>query len=338
MPLEAVRACRRDLERVADLAQYTTAASVADLDAVREALGYETINLIGGSYGTRLAMEYARSHPRRVRTVVLEGPVPPSVRMPGRFGTYAQRSLDAVLDGCLATPECAAAFPNIQAEAVTVFDRLRKGPVTATVVHPAGRKTTRVTLTRDHVAEALRYMLYTSGGALRVPLVLHAASEGDFGPMARFLMQRRADGTFDALYLSVTCTEDVPFLPTDAEIVDEPTFLGDYRVRQQRAACAEWPRGRVPDTHGAPVVSRAPVLIISGTIDPATPPEFGDEIARTLTNSRHVRVPFGAHSPNGLVGLDCLDSIRATFIELADTAGLDVGCVGSISRPPFPTR
>jgi pimeloyl-ACP methyl ester carboxylesterase len=338
LPIEKVRACRTTLERSADLSQYTTASSVEDLEAIRVALGYPQLNLIGGSYGTRLAMEYVRRYERHVRTVILESPVTPAIHAPERFGELAARALDGLLDECLASPSCAEAFPNIRDEARVVFERLRGGPVSATVAHPAGGVPTQITLTRDHVGEAVRYLMYSSRGASLVPLFLHEAFSGNYASLANFLLRWRADGTFDGLYLSITCTEDVPLVAADAAERDDPTYLGGYRVRQQRAACAEWPRAAVDPKQITPVRASVPTLILSGTLDPVTPPANGDELAITLSNSRHIRVPSGGHSPNGLSGLDCLSDLKRRFLETARVDDLDVSCVARVTRPGFVTR
>ena len=334
MPPARVNACRAALEPVADLSQYTTAASVADLEDVRKALGYERINLAGGSYGTRLAMEYVRAHERRVRTVMLDGAVPPSLRMPDGFGRAAQQALDGIVAECAASAACAKAFPNLRTEARAVFARLAAGPVKVRLSGVA----TEVAMTRDNVAEAIRYMTYSSRNAGRVPLLLHRAHGGDFTGIAEFLRRYRHPGTFEALYLSITCTEDVPFLPADAAARDEQTYLGSYRVRQQQAACREWPRGAVPSSHGTPVRSAVPVLITTGRLDPVTPPGFGDLVAESLTDALHVKVPSGAHGLYGLDGLECLDRIKLDFLNRATTAGLDTGCVKGIKRGEFATR
>ena len=178
-----------------------------------------------------------------------------------------------------------------------------------------------MTLTRDHVAEAIRYLMYSSLGASRVPLYLHEAFNGNFSLIADFLIRWRARGTFDGLYLSITCAEDVPLVAPDAAERDDPTYLGGYRVRQQRAACAVWPRGARSDTSGTPVKAAVPILLTSGTLDPVTPAENGDTIAQTLSHSLHVRVPSAGHSPFGLTGLDCLDDLKRTFIERGRARG-----------------
>jgi len=337
LPIERVRACRSKLERTSDLAQYTTSASVEDLEAIRAALEYPQLTLIGGSYGTRLAMEYVRRYEPRVRAVILDSAVTPANHAPENFGRLAAQALDGLIDECLADAECASAFPAIREEARQVFDRLRRGPVTAGVAHPAARRPAEVTLTRDHVAEAIRYLMYSSRGASRVPLYLHEAFNGNFSPIAGFLIRWRAKGTFDGLYLSITCAEDVPLVARDAAERDDPTYLGGYRVRQQRAACAEWPRGARHEASGLPVKSAVPILLTSGLLDPVTPSENGDTIARTLSHSLHLRVPSSGHSPVGLDGLDCLADIKRAFIERARTDGLDTSCVDRISRPGFVT-
>ncbi len=335
LPLDKVRECRAALDGRADLTQYTTSSSVEDLEAIRVALGYPQINLIGGSYGTRLAIEYLRHYGPRVRTAVLESPVTPGSHAPERFGELAARALDGVLDECAATPACAKAFPDIRREAAEVFARLRTGPVRVAVQHPVAKVTAEVTLTREHVAESLRYLTYSTRGASLIPLFLHRAFAGDFTLFADALIRWRAAGTFDGLYLSITCAEDVPFIARDAAERDDPTYLGGYRVREQQAACAVWPKGTRGSRQFDPVESDVPVLIVSGTLDPVTPPSNGDELARTLRRSLHLRVPSAGHSPSGLSGLECLDKIRQAFIDRGTVDQLDTACVAGMSRPGF---
>jgi pimeloyl-ACP methyl ester carboxylesterase len=334
LPVEKVRECRDRLARTADLSQYTTSSSVEDLEEVRVALGYQQVNLIGGSYGTRLAMEYVRRYGQHVRTVRLDGVVPTSIRMPEGFGITAQRALDDLLDECSGDPACSAAFPSIESEARAVFARLSESPVQATVRSERGGAA-QVTVTAAHVAEAIRYMLYSSQQAARVPLVLHEAYRGDYGAIAQYLLRWRSDGTFDGLYLSVTCAEDVPFVASDAEAAESATFMRGYRVREQRAACELWPRGTAPGGIAEPVKSNVPALLVSGALDPVTTPEHGQAVAQWLPNSLHVIVPSGGHSLNGLTGLDCLDGIATRFIEQGSVRGLDTSCVSRIRRSGF---
>ncbi len=140
LPIEKVKACRSKLEATSDLRQYTTSASVEDLEAIRTALEYPQLTLVGGSYGTRLAMEYVRRYEARVRAVILEGPVTPANHVPERFGQLAARALDGVLDECLADVECASRIsPRSETKPVRCSIGCVRSRLTAVVSHPSAR-------------------------------------------------------------------------------------------------------------------------------------------------------------------------------------------------------
>lgn len=338
-PLEAVRQCRRELEQRADLTLYTTTIAVDDIDDVRAALGYDKINLFGGSYGTRASMVYLRSHPQRVRAVWLQGVSLTSQHLPRDYPRDAERALQGVLSECVADEACNKTFPNVKSEAQAVLERLIKGPLEVEIKPADSPTPIKVSLSRDLVAEAIRYMLYHPQSAARVPLFLHLAAQGNFAPLAQAAINYRKNlvGTgSNGLFLSVTCAEDVPWIkPGEGERLAQNTFLGDYRLRQQREACALWPRAKIESAYTKPISSDVPVLIVTGEWDPVTPPAYGDTLARTLKNSLHVVVPQGGHGLGGLEGIDCVQRLTTTFIETGNTNGLDTACVKTIRRRPF---
>lgn len=206
------------------------------------------------------------------------------------------------------------------------------------VVLPATDSSTparSISLSRGAFAEKVRLMLYAPEVSSVLPLLIHHAFSGEFGPFAELadeMGQQIARLGGMGMYLSVTCTEDVTQI-TSAEAANAwpRTFLGDYRVRQQRAACALWPKGRLPADFSAPVLSSAPVLLISSTIDPITPPRWAEAVARGLSNGRHILVPTAGHAPSS----ECVMAIERQFISAASSAALDVQCLGTIRRPPF---
>jgi pimeloyl-ACP methyl ester carboxylesterase len=350
-PLEDVRKCRQDLEQRADLTLYTTSIAADDLDDVRAALGYEKLNLMGASYGTRAAMEYLRRHPDHVRTVTLHGVSPTNHFMPMDFARQTERALQGVLAECAADNACKKAFPNLDSESRAVLDRLMQGPVEVEVRAAPRRENTgsnnrennpptvRVKLSRDLAAEAIRYMLYHPGAARYIPLFLHRAAAGDFTNLAEAAIRNRkqivASGS-NGMYLSVTCAEDLPWIETE-EVArfSRNTFLGDYRFRQQREACSLWPRGKIPSDYSTPVKSGLPVLILTGQWDPVTPPANGDFVARYFSNSLHIVVPHGGHGFGGLEGADCVLRLNTEFIEKGTTKGLDSSCIRNIRRTGF---
>ena len=340
-PLEDVRKCRAELETKADLTLYTTTIAMDDIDEVRAALGYDKINLFGGSYGTRAAMVYLRQHPKSVRTVMLQGVSPTNMYLPSDYPVQTERALQGVLAECAADEACNKAFPNIKSEARAVLDRLIKGPVDTEFQVSGVPGPIKVTLSRNLAGEAIRYMLYSPGGAARVPLVLHQAAEGNFGPLAQiaFRFRRTLVGTgSNGMYLTVTCAEDIPWVKrseAESKGFAQNTFLGDYRLQQQREACALWPRAKVDGDYFKPVRSDVPVLILTGEWDPVTPPANGDFVMRTFPNSLHIVVPHGAHGLGGLDGLDCIERLVTEFVERGSNKGLDTSCVKNVRRRGF---
>ena len=341
-PLDDVRKCRTELEAGADLTLYTTTIAMDDMDDVRAALGYEQLNLFGASYGTRAALTYLKRHPQHVRVALLHGVSPTTQFMPSDFPQSTERALQGVLSECLADDACGKAFPNVKAEAQAVLAQLIKGPVEVEIQKPDAKDRVKVKLSRDLAAEAIRYMLYSPVPAGYVPLTIHLAAQGNFQPLAQSAVRYRKNlvGTgSNGMYLSVTCAEDLPWIkPGEAERLGENTFLGDYRLRQQREACALWPRAEIERGFQDPVRVDTPVLILTGEWDPVTPPSNGDKTAKTLPNSLHVVVPHGAHGLGGLEGVDCIDRLMTAVVERGTTKGLDTSCVQSIHRKPFPLK
>jgi pimeloyl-ACP methyl ester carboxylesterase len=341
-PLDDVRKCREQLEPKANLTLYTTTIAADDMDEVRAALGYEQLNLFGASYGTRAALVYLRQHPKHVRTVTLLGVAPTNQFMPQDFAQQMDRALQGILAECAANEPCNQAFPNLRAETKTVLERLLKGPVEVEVKFPdggSGAATAKVKLSRDLAAEAIRYMLYNPRAASEVPLYLHLAAQGDFVPLAEAALRYRRNlvgSGSNGLYLSITCAEDLPWIkPGEGERMAANTFLGDYRLRQQREACTLWPRATIPSNYSEPVSATAPVLILTGEWDPVTPPSNAEGVARHLPNSLNLVVPHGAHGFGGLEGVDCIERLNTEFVERGTAKGLDTSCVKNISRKGF---
>jgi pimeloyl-ACP methyl ester carboxylesterase len=341
LPAEKVRACVPELERIADLAHYTTDQVADDLDEVRNALGYERLDLFGGSYGTRAALVYMRRHPERVRSAILHGVTSTDASIPLTFARDNDRALFGVVAECEAEAACRAAFPQLRTDVARSLEHFARGPVDVEVVSPGTGEPVRIALTRDLYVEAVRYLLYVVPTAGLVPVMVHQAAEGDFGPIAEVALDRRMnllDSGSHGVYLAITCAEDLPFIPPgEGERLAEGTFLGDYRLRDQRAACAVWPRAPLGPGYRGPVVSDAPTLILSGEWDPVTPPAHGDQVARHLANSLHVVVPSGAHDLAGLENSACIDALVNDFVRTANAAALDTSCVRTVRRRPFRT-
>lgn len=340
IPPARAAACRDSLARFADLTRYTFPELAHDIEAVRTALGYEKLDLWGGSYGTRAALVYLRMYPARVRTAALVGVVPPSFLQPRGYARSTELALSGIFRECRANAACNAAFPNAEQELRTVAARLEQGPAQAEIMDPLSRRPVRLTLSRGTFAETVRKMLYSPGSARMIPFLVHRAHEGDYRPILRAALSDRlssAQGSSWGLYLALTCTEDVPPIDlAEAARDNGRTLLGDYRVTQQAAACEGWPRGTVPAGYYEPVRSDVPVLLVSGELDPVTPASGGAEAAATLPNGLHVVIPGGAHGSGGMPGSECVDSMIVQFTRQGSVRGLPVDdCLGRIHSPPF---
>src|SRR5207244_3676607 len=238
--------------------------AVDDVDEVRAALGYEQVNLWGGSWGTRAVLIYLRRHPQSVRSAIIEGVAPPSFKNPLPHARSAQDAIELLFQECDRQPACHAAFPDVRHELWAVVDRLKQAPAAVTIFDSAAGSPLTARLTWQQFAEALRVMTYNLATARRVPMVLHRAYLGDLAPFVRTgIASNRGLRTILRLgfLLSVTCTEDVPRITSqDIERETAGTYLGDSRVREQQAACAEWPHGALPPGYGDPVRSDVPVF------------------------------------------------------------------------------
>jgi pimeloyl-ACP methyl ester carboxylesterase len=337
-PVDYVKNLRETLERRADLTKYTTSIAMDDLDDVRAWLGYDTINLFGGSYGTQAALVYMRRHPEHVRSAILLAVAPTDLKMPLHHSESAARAMDLLLDECERDAACHAAFPQIRDDWKNVLAQLEKQSARVEYSpHGKSAALTTVEIQRGVFGEKIRTWMYGRDKAARIPLIVHHAATGDFAP---FLRQAIApsipDFVADGMYLSVTCAEDVPFIsPEEAVKLTAGNPFGNYRVFQQTRACGMWPRGEIPTDFLEPVRSNAPVLIFSGNMDPVTPPKYGEEVAKHLPNSRHIIIPEAGHGVDGMTDPGCIDRIIIEFMDKGNARDLDTSCIERMAAPPF---
>ena len=341
-PVDYVKTLRQALDQRADLTQYTTPIAMDDLDDVRAWLGYERINLFGLSYGTRAALVYIRQHPDRVRSAILVGLAPTYLKMPLYHARAAKRALDLLLAECATDQACHDAFPDVEREWTELLDRLGRDPARVDYSPPDKSAPVTVEIRGEIFAEKIRELMYSAESARKIPMMIHHAAQGDFGPFLKDVIpgdRSRPDFIADGMYLSVTCAEDVPFIDDEeAAKANAGNPFGNYRVVQQKRACGMWPQGKIPAGFLEPVSADTPTLLISGQLDPVTPPERGEEVASHLPNSRHIVIEHGAHGLDGLTNVECLDKVMLEFLAKGNAKELDTTCVESVRAPAFVTK
>jgi pimeloyl-ACP methyl ester carboxylesterase len=332
--VEAFRTCLEGLKTKFDLAKYSTPMAMDDLNDVRKALGYRKINLMGTSGGTRSSLVYMRRHPDTVRSAILIGVAPLAFRNPLYHPWGAQHALDLLFKECSENGACNEAFPNLEEEFWTVLERLEDSPVQVEITNPLTEELIEVRLSLDAYTETIRSMMYSVRRSRLVPLYIHQAFLGNFRPITEMALgqERGAHlGLSLGLLLCVTCSGDVVRIePEDIERETKGSYRRDMRVRSQMAVCDIWPKADLPENYGDPVDVDVPVLLFSGTMDPVTPPRWGEEAARHLPKSLHVVIP-GAH---GVFGR-CTDSIMQEFLIKGSVKDIDTTCVNSMTLPPF---
>jgi pimeloyl-ACP methyl ester carboxylesterase len=336
-PLPRARACADELKaQGVDAAQYTTTAWIADLEAMREALGYARWNLWGGSYGTRVAQEYLRRHPDRVRTMILDGVAPPGMIVTLDVWRTREAALEAIFAQCAASERCRATHPDL----ATTLSKLRAslGPEgrELDLLDPRTGASRRERVSFDLVLSALQPLTYVPETASLLPEMLSLAIQGEFG--ALFAAHPAASGNLAeqmnaALHFSVTCAEDVPRIAPGQEARALEGLPTDRLARRLISVCGVWPRGTMPADFAQPVSGKLPVLLFSGGMDPVTPPANGTLVARSFPDSRHIVAPGYGHTVSVHA---CGPRLLAAFVDQAGFGKLPATCVDHFekSTPP----
>jgi pimeloyl-ACP methyl ester carboxylesterase len=319
----------------ADLRLYTTSIAMDDLDDVRQFLGYERINLYGGSYGTRAALVYLRQHEPSVRSVVLDGVAPTDMQLPLFFARDAQRALDLLIADCDRDDRCRTRYPRLGERLPRLITRLDSAPVTSRLVHPRTGVEEEIAVGGYLVAATIFGALYSPLAASLIPAIIERAEGNDFQGMLALAMINSglAENMAVGMQFSVLCTEDYGRITRDAiERESASTIFGRHLLDMRLKACEFWPKGRVRADYYEPVVSDVPTLLLSGELDPVTPPAWGEAVARTLANSRHVIAPGTGH---GVLGTGCGLRLIKEFFDEANVGTLDESCLRLLKRPPF---
>jgi len=325
-----VTACRRKLAATADLAQYSTEASARDLEALRQALGADRIDLAALSYGTWLAQAYMKLYPQRVRSAALIGTVPIGEKLPLHHAANGERALRLLFADCRADARCNAAFPDLPAAWRQLQDRLAKGAVVIET------RQGRIPVRQGPFNELVRNQLNAVESARRLPALIGRAARRDYAPLVKLVEAHEPEAEADGLYLSVTCPEGTRRIrPGEIAPATRGAAFGRYRIDQQIAACGLWPPATPLATLLTPLRSNVPVLLLAGGRDATAPPAWARKVAAGLPNSRVVVIDAMGHLPVGLAHLDCLDRIADAFFAKGSAQALDTACVTTMTPSPF---
>jgi pimeloyl-ACP methyl ester carboxylesterase len=313
------RGTGRSTRHDADATQYGTRMAMDDLDAVRAALGYRQLDVIGSSYGATAAQVYVKLHPRSVRMVALAGGTAIDVPFFARYAVNAQRALDQIAHFCAAEPGCRKAFPNWERQ----FGELVKA-WNARRVH--GR-------TGDELAATVHVMLLDGEKAVSVPLIVAGAAKGDYGPL-----DEAGSGDLDprlGLMSSIWCSEPWTGLQANGPWGTEFDSYAAAQIAAFRHRCGSAPKRAEPHSLWTlPTGSRVPVIAFVGGADPQDPLANLSNLKKHFPDSRIVVFPRVGHS-FGIGG--CVDAMMADVADRGTTKGVDTTrCIDAVVTPPFP--
>ncbi|KRB38215.1 transporter [Rhodanobacter sp. Root179] len=329
----AAAQCLKLLAGRADPRYYTTTIAAQDLEDVRKAIGSPQFDLLGVSYGTRMAQQYLMRFPQSVRSVVLDSAVPNSLALGEDFARNLDDALKAQFARCTAEPACKKQFGDPDQTLYQLRDALRANPHQVSFRDPQNYQTVKQMLDEDSLASVVRMFAYTPATAALLPLSIDAAAHGDVGPLlgqAKLLSGELSELMGSGMQYSVICSEDADLLAVRPQ--DAQTILGTRMVDALKAVCSVWPKGTRPADFHAPLKTDKPVLLLAGQYDPVTPPRYAEEVAKGLPNARVLTLKGQAHS---VMATGCTPQLIQHFIEKLDPKTLDASCLDRLQPTPI---
>ena len=325
----AATKCVETLSKKADLRFYTTTDAIADLDDVRKAIGAAQINLVGVSYGTRVAQQYAMRHPQATRSIVLDSVVPNALGLGNIFARNLDDALALQFALCTKAPACKDKLGDPRAELDQLLAKLRAAPVTVQYRDASSGESATGTLRAETVAGLVRMYAYMPLAGALLPKLIHEANAGRYEglmALAEMMTGEMKDAMAMGMQMSVVCSEDADSMVAREE--DKDTVLGNSMPSSMAAMCKSWPKGTVPADFHKPLATNVPALVLEGEFDPVTPPRYGEQVVKTLPNGRLFVLRGQGHS---VLGAGCMPKLFTQFIEKADAKALDGKCLDQLN-------
>lgn len=361
-PLEAEQACfDRLAEEGINLNAYNSLQSSSDLADFMALLGeemeYEGFNLLGISYGTRLALTIMREYPDEIRSVIIDSVYPPNVNAYEQQALNNYYGLQMLFDGCFADADCDNAYPNLEDVFYDVYVSLNDSPALYEIEDDETGEIFEEELTGDSLLDLLVESLYSTTAIPELPLVIYEVSEGNYEIVAWIDTETIAEdygrqrqsfeddfediSDSEAMFNTVECIEELPFNSFDEAVAVSmaiPEIIRDYllsSVENQFTICEIYGLEPADDIETEAVYSDIPTLVLTGDYDPITPPSDAQIAAETLSNSYYFEFPGHGH---GIVDTgDCANSIIAQFLEDPDNEP-DGSCLADMTGPDFVIR
>ena len=336
-PLEAALLANEKLQQCidgydSDLSFYTTPYAVKDLERVRLALGYQSINMWGASYGTRVILEYLRQYPNAINRAVLDGVAPVAIELPTHVIADSSRSLAKVFEHCRQQPQCRTNFADLQSRWMTLLTTLKKQPQRIELKHPRTEKSRQVYIDDVVISSWVRFSLYVRDLTAIIPLAINRAINADFSmlySMQALGLDSVNPGISEVMQFNILCAEDNQYRHHQRAFEQKAHFslLSAVDNGVFNRSC-KMISSRIADrAYFDPPQSEVPVLLLSGDIDPATPPHWAERVKEGLPQSQHIIVAGGHHNVSGL---GCMPKLIQQFYSLKNATLIDTNCIKNV--------
>ena len=338
---EALEACRtRLVDEGVDLAAFNSFENAADIDWIRQALGYDQVNYYGVSYGTLLGLHLLRTQPEWLRSAVLDSVVPPDVNFMIEASQTKERSFNLLFESCQTDPDCNRAYPNLEEEFIQLVDKLNQSPIHVKLTDSETFKSYNALVDGDTVVSLFFQMLYSTDMIPALPRTVYDLKAGQTDFFARIMELLIFDRSMsEGMYYTVMCAEDSDYNMEEAEqnLKGIPAWIATGEREGMESiltACQNWRKIDLNPLADEPVISDIPVLLLSGEFDPITPPVNGQHAAQTLSNSINLQFPGMGHGE--FLTNDCPTGITLAFLNDPFSVP-DSSCIGKMGAPVYLT-
>lgn len=309
---------------------YNTPNAIDDFAAMVQAMGYLTVHVYGGSYGTRAALVFMRAHPELIASAILDSMAPVQTVV-GPFANHGYRALSLLFDECEASTRCNSAHPNLRRNFWALWDRTKSSPIDVTITHPTTFEPQRLRLDQIKLFHLIINFLYSQQQRQLLPVAIDAAAAQNFAPLAGLMASvSGGQNMYHGLTTNILCNEDIRRQPPAASETSTP--FGDVSLGMWQRMCEHWPSYQLASDHFEPVVSDLPVLALSGRLDPVTPPEWGEATVAHLSNAQHLVADNAAH----IVGLrGCGPKLIQAFLRTPGAPLDNTDCLAELPGVHF---
>lgn len=330
---QSIQSCRASFDFAAEY--FTMENVIEDTHSILEGLGYEKVNLWGVSWGTRSAVHYLRRYPAHVRSVIVDGVLPPDIGIFETAPKSATRALNKLYEACKRDEICTGAYGNIEEIVDELVNKASKGTLRYNGANPVTGEQMSQVISLMTLVQNIRGILYAPQKATMLPMALYKLNNGDGRPF----MALTSEGALmsKSLYmgstLSLLCGEEVPRITAEgAKKTGAGQLTQDTYYQYWRAACKGWPSLPGDDDIHTSLVSDVPMLILSGELDPVTPPSMGEHLAKSFKNSRHLVAGGVGHNVSYK---GCIPKLLGKFLKELDASAIEAECIDKMKRPAF---